>query len=219
MHRHVNDHYVKMAEKDNVRSRAAYKLQELQDKYKFLKPTDYVVDLGAAPGGWSVMVSKMLDFTRNAVLVSVDLLDMKPVSNDEESNRSVFFIQGDFNSAEVCRQLRTLSASSGDGNGRLANVVLSDMLQNTTGHGSTDHFKSMDICYSVLEFTKEYLAPGGHLVCKYFQGSDEKEMLAEAKEQFHNVRLVKPKSSRPESREMYLLAMNRRAIVGSGDVS
>lgn len=214
MQRHVNDHYVKLAEKENVRSRAAYKLQELQDKYKIIKSNDFVIDLGAAPGGWSVVVSKILDFSRDGKLVSIDLLAMEPVGTDLESNRGVFFLKGDFNSPTVRSELKSLSGVKHD-EPRLANVILSDMLQNTTGHGSTDHLKSMNICYSVLEFTKEYLQPGGHLLCKYFQGSDDKELLAEAKEQFLTVKSVKPKSSRPESREMYLLATCKRQAVST----
>jgi 23S rRNA (uridine2552-2'-O)-methyltransferase len=211
LQRHKNDQYVKQAEKDNVRSRATYKLQELQDKYKIVKSGDFVIDLGAAPGGWSVEVSKILNFGGGGLLVSVDLLAMEPVAVDAESSRAAFVIQGDFNSPVVRSQMKRLATNS-EGTHRLPDVVLSDMLQNTTGHGSTDHFKSMDICYSVLDFTKEYLKPGGHLLCKYFQGSDDKEMLAEAKLQYGSVKLVKPKSSRPESREMYLLAMSKRVI-------
>ena len=210
--RHINDPYVKQAGKDNIRSRSAYKLQELQDKYKIIKPTDFVVDLGAAPGGWSVVASKILDFDRKALLISVDLLDMDPIpfEGGNPDGHSVHFIRGDFNSVSVRDELQRLGGlGRGDAGPRQANVVLSDMLQNTSGHASTDHFKSMDICNSVLEFTEAYLQPGGHLLCKFFQGSDDQQLLADAKAQFKSTKLVKPKSSRTESREMYLLALNK----------
>lgn len=208
--RHVHDPYVKLAEKENSRSRAAFKLQELQDKYKIIRSNDFVIDLGAAPGGWSLMVSKMLDFSRQGLLVSVDLLKMEPVSSTAEGNRGTHFIMGDFMSPAVRDKIAQITLAGTEGQ-RKANVVLSDMLQNTTGHGNMDHLKSMHICSEVLDFTKEYLQPGGHLVCKYFQGSGDKELLHEAKSQFQHTKLVKPKSSRPESREMYLLAMNKLA--------
>jgi 23S rRNA (uridine2552-2'-O)-methyltransferase len=209
MQRHVNDPYVKMAEKEGNRSRAAYKLQELQDKYKIIRPKDYVIDLGAAPGGWSFMASKILDFTNGGLLVSIDLLQMEHIPTDLPDNQGAHMILGNFNSPVVRAEMTRLAGFNADGTKRTANVVLSDMLQNTTGHASTDHLKSMNICYSVLDFTQEYLQPGGHLLCKFFQGSDDKELLEEAKLQFQSTRLVKPKSSRTESREMYLLGLHK----------
>jgi len=206
--RHVNDPYVKLAERDNHRSRAAYKLQDIQEKHKIIKSGDFVIDLGAAPGGWSVMVSKILNFNKGGLLASIDLLDMEPIPTDAEANEGAYFIRGNFNSSVVRDELRKIARLS-SGEIRQADVVLSDMLMNTTGHASTDHLKSMNICYDVLEYCKEYLRPGGHLLCKYFQGSDEKELLADAKLQFKTTKLVKPKSSRSESREMYLICVNK----------
>lgn len=214
MQRHKHDPYVRMAEKDNNRSRAAYKLQELQDKFKIIRPTDFVIDLGAAPGGWSMIASGILDFAGKGKIISIDLLDMEPIPTNALNNSGAHFIQGDFNDPKVRELVNALSTMNGDGR-RQANVVLSDMLQNTTGHASTDHLKSMNICYNVLEFTQEYLCPGGHLLCKFFQGSDDKQLLADAKTQFRTTRLVKPKSSRPESREMYLLALNKLSDIVS----
>lgn len=208
--RHVNDPYVKLAERDNHRSRAAYKLQDIQEKHKIIKSGDFVIDLGSAPGGWSVVASKILNFNKGGLLVSIDLLDMEPVPTDADGNDGAYFIRGNFNSTVVRDELRSI-AKLPSGEARQADVVLSDMLMNTTGHANTDHLKSMNICYDVLDYCKEYLRPGGHLLCKYFQGSDEKELLADAKRQFKTTKLVKPKSSRSESREMYLLCVNKLA--------
>lgn len=209
--RHINDPYVKLAERDNSRSRATYKLQDIQDKHKIIKSSDYVIDLGAAPGGWSVMVSEMLNFSKGGLLASVDLLHMEPIPADADGNEVAYFIQGNFNALKVRDELRNISRTS-TGEVRLANVLLSDMLMNTTGHSATDHLKSMNLCYDVLEFSKEFLQPGGNLLCKYLQGSDEKELMADAKALFKTTKLVKPKSSRTESREMYLLCINKLSI-------
>ncbi len=132
LNRHVNDPYVKLAERDDNRSRAAYKFQEIQDKHKIVKPSDFVIDLGAAPGGWSVMVSKILKYNKNGLLVSIDLLDMEPIPTDVENNQLAFCIKGNFNAPRVREVLKDLSVSS-SGEQRLANVVLSDMLMNTSG--------------------------------------------------------------------------------------
>lgn len=210
LQRHVNDPYVKMAEKDNNRSRAAYKLQDIQDKHKLIKANDFVIDLGAAPGGWSVIVSNMLKFsTGHGLLVSIDLLPMEPIPTEPEDSKYVHFIQGNFNSVGARQSIDTIAAGHPAHANKQADVILSDMLQNTTGHATTDHLKSMNLCYAVLEFSQEYLKPGGNLLCKYFQGSDDRELLDEAKKMFKSTKLVKPKSSRSESREMYLLAMNK----------
>lgn len=130
--RHINDPYVKLAERDDNRSRAAYKFQEIQDKHKIVKPSDFVIDLGAAPGGWSVMVSKILNYNKNGLLVSIDLLDMEPIPTDVENNRLAYFIKGNFNAPRVREVLKDRSISP-SGEQRLANVVLSDMLMNTSG--------------------------------------------------------------------------------------
>jgi 21S rRNA (uridine2791-2'-O)-methyltransferase len=269
--RHVHDPYVKQVEKDNHRSRAAFKLIEIQEKYKIFKPNDYVIDLGAAPGGWSVVVARKLNFDRGGLLVSIDLLPMNPVTRDEISvngnlksdkwMNSTHFIQGDFHSMVVREKMQQFVALhgvprtvqdtkptqqtpqdtsvfesitqtsdnmplksvdvandmvitnpaniSGSAGTRVANVVLSDMLQNTSGHASADHARSMEICFSVLDFAEQYLAVGGNLLCKFFQGSDEKELVEEAKLQFKSVKIVKPKSSRVESKEMFLLCLGK----------
>lgn len=210
--RHINDPYVKLAERDNSRSRATYKLKDIQDKHKIIKPSDYVIDLGAAPGGWSVMVSELLDFGKGGLLASIDLLHMEPIPTDADGNDGAYFIQGNFKAPKVRDELRDI-AKTLTGDVRLANVVLSDMLMNTTGHAATDHLKSMNLCYDVLEFSKEFLQPGGNLLCKYFQGSDEKELMTDAKLLFKTTKLVKPKSSRTESREMYLLCINKLNVI------
>ena len=244
MQRHVNDPYVKLAEKDNHRSRAAYKLIEVMDKHKIIRPNDFVIDLGAAPGGWSVVAANKLNFSNRGLLVSIDLLPMDPISttvNIDESNDNkpilatttvdccnsntnidnvtvtksaggAYFFQGNFNAPTIRDRLRAVAINS-EGVLRLADVVLSDMLMNTTGHSATDHLKSMNICHEVLEFTEEYLAPGGVVLCKFFQGGEDKELVEEARRQFRVVKLVKPKSSRQESREMYLLGVDKKKII------
>lgn len=216
LQRHVNDPFVKMAEKDNNRSRAAYKLQDVQDKHRIIKANDFVIDLGAAPGGWSVVASKILNLSNGSgLLISIDLLPMELIPTEPEEFKSVHFIQGNFNSVSVRQTISRIAVGSHPADNvssRKADVILSDMLQNTTGHATTDHLKSMNLCYSVLEFSHEYLKPGGNLLCKFFQGSDDRELLDEAKKIFKTTKLVKPKSSRSESREMYLLAMNKLEI-------
>lgn len=157
------------------------------------------------------MVSEMLNFNKGGLLASVDLLHMEPIPADADGNEVAYFIQGNFNALKVRDELRNISRTS-TGEVRLANVLLSDMLMNTTGHSATDHLKSMNLCYDVLEFSKEFLQPGGNLLCKYLQGSDEKELMADAKALFKTTKLVKPKSSRTESREMYLLCINKLSI-------
>jgi 23S rRNA (uridine2552-2'-O)-methyltransferase len=195
--RHVSDMYVKNSKSSDLRSRSAYKLAEIQDKHKIIKPTDYVLDLGSAPGGWSVVAGKALDEMKGGMLVSVDLLDMKKVKNFP-------FIVGDINSPEVQAKLKELAC------GRKYNVVLSDMMANTSGDRATDHFRSMDLCFMALEICRLQLGSGGGFVCKYFRGEDEIELLGAARENFDSVKVVKPKASRSESAEIYLLATGKR---------
>lgn len=139
---------------------------------------------------------KTLNLNNNGMLISIDLLPM-------ESIPSVHFIKGDFRNTLIHDEMNVIS------NKRKADLILSDMLMNTCGDSSTDHYRSMNICYEVLEFTNKYLKHNGHLLCKYYQGSDEKELITIAKQQFQNVKSIKPKSSRTDSKEMYLFASNK----------
>lgn len=205
MRRHVNDPYVKKSQQEGLRARSAFKLLEIQQKYKFIRPSSKVLDVGAAPGGWSVVVSQI--FSKQASsnaekvkgrLVCVDLLPIEPIPD-------AVIIQGDFDSLST---QKTIEQALGEG--EKFDVILSDMLHNATGQRELDHFKSLDLCQSVLSFSHRFLAPGGSLLCKYYQGQDEKEWLGQLREYFGEVKNVKPKSSRSESKEVYVLAMKRK---------
>mmetsp|Transcript_22701 Transcript_22701/g.50479 ORF Transcript_22701/g.50479 Transcript_22701/m.50479 type:complete len:229 (-) Transcript_22701:4441-5127(-) len=198
MQRHMHDPFVKMAEKDNLRSRASYKLMEVQEKHKLMKPSDFVIDFGAAPGGWSVVAAKQLKLESGGKLVSVDLLPMEAIPQP-----NAHFILGDFNSPHVLAALNAIAA------GRRADVVLSDVMANTCGDSDSDHLRSMNLCFEVLGRAEALLRPGGHLLCKFFRGRDDKELLEEAKTLFRLTKLIKPKSSRQESREMFLLGLDK----------
>lgn len=194
--RHVNDEFVKMAAGQNLRSRSAFKLRDINDKYKIIRSSDSVIDLGASPGGWSQLVSEIVH--GNGKVIAIDLLPIESISG-------CIVLQGDMRSMEMQEKIKICL---GDGN--LANVVISDMLQNTCGHQPTDHFRSMELCHDVLEFCDRFLLPRGTLLCKYLRGSDEKELLDAAKQLFLDVKVVKPKASRLESAEIYLLARQKK---------
>lgn len=194
MNRHVKDAFVQRAVKENLRSRSAYKLEEMQEKHKLIRPGDVVVDLGAAPGGWSLVATRSLRPAQGGRLISLDLLPMEAVPN-------AHILQGDFTTQEVQSQLLSLVE------GRKVDVVLSDMLGNATGHSSTDHFRSMDLVRSVIHFAQGVLSPSqGVVLCKYLRGEDEKALMEECKAVFKTVKVVKPAASRSESTEAYLLA-------------
>lgn len=194
LRRHVTDSYVQEAQNLGVRTRAFFKLKEIQDKHKFIHSNSLVVDLGAAPGGWSLAVS---DIITDGKLCCIDLLPMEPVPR-------ATIIQGDFcdphNQAQIMKVF----------DNRKANVVISDMLHSTTGNRSIDHLRSIDLCLQALDFCGQNLELGGHFLCKYRNGSDESELFGAAKEMFHSVVRVKPKASRSESCELFLLAKNKK---------
>ena len=202
MNRHKNDAFVKLAAKEDLRSRSAFKLIELQEKYRFIRHNDYVVDLGSTPGGWSLATSRIL--SSSGLLCSIDLLPMHPI---QEIGIDAHFFLGNFQSKEMQEQIRTLGLSK---NRSHVDVVLSDMLGNVSGQYAQDHYRSMELCFAALEFCIGSLKPGGHFVAKYLRGSDEAEMMTELKKHFVDIRVVKPKASRSESSEMYVLARNKR---------
>ena len=190
--RQLNDPYVAAAQAQGYRSRAAFKLIELDDKFGLLKPGIRVVDLGAAPGGWSQVAVK-----RGAgKVVGVDLLPIDPVNGAE-------LIQGDFNDPELPGVLSAMMGGPAD-------LVLSDMAPNTTGHTATDHIRIIGLAELALDFAIKILAPGGSFVAKVFQGGSEGELLARLKRDFAAVRHLKPKASRADSAEMYVLATGFR---------
>ena len=167
LHRHQRDPYVKLAEKGDLRSRSAFKLIELQDRFRFINPTSFVVDLGSSPGGWSLAAAKLLGPT--GLLVSVDLLAMEPVRVGGSGGAAVdaHFYQGDFTSSATQEHVVQTGLSRRRAS---ADVVLSDMLQNTSGRHDLDHFRSMDLCHEALAFCDKLLRPGGTFVAKYLRG-------------------------------------------------
>ena len=197
LERQLNDPYVARAKREGLRSRAAYKLMEIDDKHHFLKPGARVVDLGAAPGGWSQIAARRVgaDSGRGRV-VGIDLLDMAPVAG-------VDTLRLDFLAADAPDRLKALLGGPAD-------VVLSDMAANATGHRKTDHLKIMALAETAALFAREVLRPGGTFMCKVLQGGTEGALLAELKRDFATVRHVKPAASRSDSAELYVLAMGYR---------
>ena len=190
--RQLNDPYVLAARKQGWRSRAAFKLIELDDRFSLIRPGLRVVDLGAAPGGWAQVAVQ-----RGAArVVGVDLLPVEPVAGAS-------IIQGDFHDPELPARLRALLGGPAD-------LVLSDMAPNTTGHASTDHLRIIALAELALDFAVQVLAEGGGFVAKVFQGGSEKQMLAPMKRAFASVRHAKPPASRKESSELYVVASGFR---------
>ncbi|BAN69396.1 23S rRNA (uridine2552-2'-O)-methyltransferase [endosymbiont of unidentified scaly snail isolate Monju] len=193
MQRHVNDEYVKRSQKDGYRSRAAYKLLELQEKDRFLKPGQVVVDLGAAPGGW-LQVARSVVGGKGRV-IGLDLLEIDPLPGVE-------LLQGDFLEEATLARLETLL------DGRPVDVVLSDMAPNISGIAAVDQPRSMYLCELALDFCRQALREGGAFVTKVFQGEGFDDYYRDVKASFRRVVSRKPKASRPKSREVYLVAGN-----------
>ncbi|WP_456417768.1 23S rRNA (uridine(2552)-2'-O)-methyltransferase RlmE [Thiolapillus sp.] len=191
MQRHANDEYVQRARRDGYRSRASYKLIELQEKDKILKPGQVVVDLGAAPGGWSQVAAGILG--DQGKVLAMDILEMDAV-------HGVDFLQGDF------REQAVLEALIGLLEGREVDVVLSDMAPNTSGVRAVDQPRSMYLCELALDFARNTLKSGGSFVTKIFQGEGFDDYIRDARNSFTRVVTRKPKSSRPKSREVYMVA-------------
>ena len=192
---HFDDHYVKMAQQKGLRSRSAFKLLELQDKYQLLKPGMIVVDLGSAPGGWCQVVQPLVK--DSGKVLALDILEMEPVHGVE-------FIPGDFTEAGP---LQALEAAL---DGHKVDLVLSDMAPNMSGMATIDQAKAMYLAELALEFVKAHLKPGGDYVVKLFQGTDFDVYVREVRSLFKKVQVRKPKASRPRSREVYLLARDRQ---------
>ena len=194
LERQINDPYVARAKREGFRSRAAYKLAEIDDKYRLLKPGTHVVDLGAAPGGWSEVAARRVG--ANGRVIAIDILDMKPISGVE-------FLKLDFLDGSAPERLKALLGGKVD-------VVLSDMAANATGHRKTDHLRIMALAEAATHFAREVLGPGGSFLCKVLQGGTEAALLSELKRDFESVRHVKPPASRSDSAELYLLARGFR---------
>ncbi len=194
LERQIRDPYVARAKREGFRSRAAYKLAEVDDKYRLLKPGTRVVDLGAAPGGWSEIAARRVG--AGGRVLAIDILDMKPIGEVE-------FLKLDFLDATAPQRLKDLLGGKAD-------LVLSDMAANATGHRQTDHLRIMALAEAAAHFAREVLAPGGSFLCKVLQGGTEAALLAELKRDFASVKHVKPPASRSDSAELYLLARGFR---------
>ena len=197
LERQLNDPYVAQARREGLRSRAAYKLSEIDDKYHFLKPGVTVVDLGAAPGGWSQIAAKRVGAADGrGKVVAIDLLEMPEIPG-------VSFAQLDFLAQDAPGRLLEMM-------GGRADVVLSDMASNTTGHRKTDQLRILGLVEGAAAFASDVLNPGGTFVAKVFQSGADAELMAQLKRDFASVRHVKPASSRRDSSERYVLAMGFR---------
>jgi 23S rRNA (uridine2552-2'-O)-methyltransferase len=194
--RQLNDPYVARAKREGMRSRAAYKLSEIDDKAHFLKKGSRVVDLGAAPGGWSQVAAKRVNAPKQGRVIAIDLLEIDPLPGVE-------FTQLDFLDPAAPDQLKVML-------GGLADIVLSDMAANATGHRKTDHIKIVALVEAAYEFAREVLAPGGTFLAKVLQGGTEASLLGPLKRDFTTVKHIKPSASRSDSAELYLLALGFR---------
>ncbi len=201
---HFDDVYVKRAQKEGWRSRSAFKLQELQDKYQLLRPGMSVVDLGCAPGGWSQLAAGLVG--PQGRVIGLDILPMDPLPG-------VTFIQGDFTEDEPLAQLESELAGAG------VDLVLSDMAPNMSGMAATDQARSMYLVELAFEFAREHLKPKGTFVVKIFQGEGFDDFVRETRNWFDKVLVRKPDASRPRSREVYLVATGlKTGLVPGGKV-
>jgi 23S rRNA (uridine2552-2'-O)-methyltransferase len=196
--RQLNDPYVIAAKQQGWRSRAAFKLLELDDRFHLVQKGARVLDLGAAPGGWTQVAVKR----GAASVLAMDLLPVDPI-------QGATILQGDFTDPEMPERL---TAELGGG----ADLVLSDMAPNTTGHASTDHIRIVALAEMALDFAVQVLSPGGAFVAKVFQGGSEKQILDVLKQNFATVRHAKPPASRKDSSELYVVATGFRGRAGGG---
>ena len=188
---HFDDHYVQKAQKQGLRSRAVFKLEEMQQKDKLIKPGMTVVDLGAAPGGWSQLASDLVG--SNGQVIACDILEMDPIAG-------VDFLQGDF------REESVLTALLNRIDGNNVDIVLSDMAPNMSGNNAADQARSMYLCELALDMCHQVLKPGGNFAIKVFQGEGFDEFLTALRQNFTTIKTRKPDSSRARSREVYLVA-------------
>jgi 23S rRNA (uridine2552-2'-O)-methyltransferase len=189
LERQLNDPYVKRAKAEGYRSRAAYKLIELDDRFGFLKGAERVIDLGVAPGGWTQVVRKRVP---KALVVGIDFLPTEPIDG-------ATLLQLDFMDESAPERLR-------EALGGAADIVLSDMAANTVGHPQTDHLRTMGLVEAGLEFAAEILKPGGAYVAKVLAGGADNNLVAELKRRFTTVKHAKPPASRKGSSEWYVVA-------------
>lgn len=191
MKEHIDDHYVKLAQRDGYRARAAYKLLEINEKLGLIKKGMTVVDLGSAPGSWSQVAGKLVG--DNGKLIASDILPMDTLEN-------VTFIQGDFREQEVFDKIMAAVAD------KKVEVVLSDMAPNTSGFTAVDQPRMIYLCELAMDFAEQVLEEGGTLVIKVFQGEGSDELRKQMQQKFSKVRSIKPAASRARSKEMYWVA-------------
>lgn len=198
LQRQLNDPYVQAAKREGYRSRAAYKLIEMNEKLGALKPGMHVVDLGAAPGGWMQVAAGLCEADKSgSIIVGMDVIDI-------EAPPHTRFLHGDFTDDDAPEKLRKLMEVE------KVDLVLSDMAPNTSGHAPTDHMRIMLLCELAFAFALEVLKPGGTFLAKTRQGGTEKELLDQMKQHFTSVKHLKPKASRAGSAEVYVAATGFR---------
>jgi 23S rRNA (uridine2552-2'-O)-methyltransferase len=198
LQRQLNDPYVEEAKRRGYRSRAAFKLAEIDDKHHLLRPGMTVVDLGAAPGGWSQIAAQRIKLMAGkGRVIAVDIGEMEPIAGVEQ-------LRLDMTDADAPERIRAVLG------GKLADVVLSDMHAPATGHKATDHLRIMSLVEAALDLAEEILAPGGSFLAKVLQGGASRDLVARLNRSFTKVSHVKPKASRAESAEMYVLATGFR---------
>ena len=198
LQRQLNDPYVEEAKRRGYRSRAAFKLAEIDDKHHLLRPGMTVVDLGAAPGGWSQIAAQRVQLMAGkGRVIAVDLAEMEPVSGVDQ-------LTLDMTDPEAADSIRAAL------DGHQADLVLSDMHASATGHKSTDHLRSMGLVEAALDLAEDILVPGGTFLAKVLQGGASKELVVRLNRAFAKVRHIKPKASRADSAEMYVLATGFR---------
>lgn len=196
MHEHVNDEYVKRAQKEGYRARAAYKLLEIDDKDKLIKPGMTIVDLGATPGSWSQVVTQRLK--GNGRIIALDILDMQPI-------KGVEFLQGDFREESILKQLEQML------NNKQVDLVIADMAPNMSGIADVDQAGAIYLTELALDFSKSWLKPGGNFLVKVFIGAGFEALLHDMRQMFDKVVTRKPKASRDRSSEVYLLGLGKKA--------
>jgi len=205
---HVNDTYVKLAQKEGYRARAAYKLKEIDEALRLVKPGGLVVDLGSAPGAWSQYLRRKLSPAGaaagelNGTIIALDMLPMVPIEG-------VTFLQGDFRTQEVLEQLQQAVA------GRQVDLVVSDMAPNLSGIESNDAARIAHLVELAVEFAQAHLKPEGALVVKLFHGSGYSQLVELIRSAFNVVKPIKPKASRDKSSETFLVGMNLKKPAGT----
>lgn len=216
LHDHLNDTYVKLAQKEGYRARAAYKLKEIDEELKLLRPGQVVVDLGAAPGAWSQYIRRKFaprgaggggaaSGELNGSIFALDLLDFEPIDG-------VTFLQGDFHDETVVRRLETLLA------GRPVDVVVSDLAPNLSGIPSSDSARVAHLVELAVDFAQQHLVADGALVCKVFHGSGHSQLVELFKRSFRVVKPIKPKASRDRSAETFLVGIGLKQVPSRVDI-